>query len=95
MGSTALEVRFGLDVGDVPDAHRTAAEGKAREAFVLTLLRQGDLSAGRAAELLGIDRWELSDRMSDYGISPFGVGDEPDALAHEVERASAASGEKH
>lgn len=43
----------------------------AKEAFVLELLRHGDISAGRAAKLLNISRWDLSDLMSAAGISPF------------------------
>ncbi|MYA55468.1 hypothetical protein F4X88_04150 [Candidatus Poribacteria bacterium] len=46
-------------------------ERKARETFVLELLRQGDISAGRAAQLLNISRWDLSDLMYAAGISPF------------------------
>jgi predicted HTH domain antitoxin len=37
----------------------------------MELLRQGEVSQGRAAELLDIDRWTLSDLMSRYGLSPF------------------------
>ena len=50
---------------------KTDAERKAKEAFVLELLRHGDISAGRAAKLLNISRWDLSDLMSAAGISPF------------------------
>ena len=91
MTSTALEVRFRLNVGDVPDAHRDAAWRKAREAYVLMLLRQGDISAGRAAELLGVDRWSLSDLMSAHGISPFDDRGGIERLADEVARADAAA----
>ena len=38
---------------------------------MLELLRYGDISAGRAAKLLNISRWDLSDLMSAVGISPF------------------------
>ncbi|WP_236721438.1 UPF0175 family protein [Trichormus sp. NMC-1] len=37
----------------------------------MTLLRHGDISAGRAAELLEIERWQLSELMDIYQISPF------------------------
>ncbi|MDM3847110.1 MAG: UPF0175 family protein [Aphanizomenon gracile PMC649.10] len=37
----------------------------------MTLLRHGDISAGRAAELLEIEQWQLSDLMDIYQISPF------------------------
>ena len=32
----------------------------------MTLLRHGDISAGRAAELLEIERWQLDDLMDSY-----------------------------
>lgn len=71
MAETAIEFKFTVPIGEVPSAHRAAAERKAQEAFVLTLLQQGDISAGRAAELLSVDRWQLSELMSAHGISAF------------------------
>jgi predicted HTH domain antitoxin len=71
MTEPAIEIKFTLRINDIPEAHRVEAERKAQEAFVMALLRQGDISAGRAAELLGIDRWQLDDLMSAHGISPF------------------------
>lgn len=54
MAKTELEVRFRLPLDEVLLKHKVDAEHKAREAFVLELLRQGDISAGRAARLLNI-----------------------------------------
>ena len=71
MAKASVKVRFAVPIGDVPSKQRAEAEQKAREAFVLSLLRQGQLSAGRAAEVLGVDRWRLGDLMAAYGISPF------------------------
>lgn len=71
MAKSEIEVSFAVPIAEVPEEHRAAAERKAHEAFVMELLRQGDISAGRAAEVLDIDRWQLSDLMSWYGISPF------------------------
>lgn len=52
MTEPAIEIKFTLRINDVPEAHRAEAERKAQEAFVMALLRQGDISAGRAAELM-------------------------------------------
>ena len=52
----------------------------------LNILRQGDISAGRAAKLLNISRWDLSELMSAVGISPFAELTAED-LAIEVETA--------
>ncbi len=66
------EVKFTLSMlPELPAIHREEAEKKAKEAYVMTLLRHHDISAGRAAELLGINRWELSDLMDVYDICPF------------------------
>ncbi|MEP0787184.1 UPF0175 family protein [Trichocoleus sp. DQ-A1] len=37
----------------------------------MELLRQGAISAERAAKLLDIDRWQLAELMFVYDISPF------------------------
>lgn len=71
MSEQVIEIRFTMPVGEVTDEHKAQAERYAREAYVLSLLRQGDVSAGRAAEVLGINRWQLADLMSVHGISPF------------------------
>ena len=46
MAKTELEVRFTLPLDEVLLKHKVGAEHKAKEAFVLELLRQGDISAG-------------------------------------------------
>lgn len=81
-----LEVKFTLSVRDIPEAHRLEAENQAKEAYVMTLLRHADISSGRAAELLGIDRWQLSDLMDAYDISPFAPQTQEE-LEQEVDRA--------
>jgi predicted ArsR family transcriptional regulator len=65
------EVRFTVSLPALPEGHRLEAEQKARETFIMVLLRHGDISAGHAAEQLGVDRWQLSELMDAYGISPF------------------------
>jgi predicted HTH domain antitoxin len=64
------EVKFTVTIPEVPETHRLEAETKAKEAYIMTLLRHGDLSSGRAAKLLGIPRVEVFDLMNVYGISP-------------------------
>lgn len=82
------EVKFTVTIPDIPEAHRLEAERQAREAFVMSLLRQGDISAGRAARLLGIDRWQLSDLMDVYRISVFDDTVTREELEHEVTQAA-------
>lgn len=73
MAKSEVEVQFTftLPIDKSFLRHKVDAERKAKEAFVLELLRHGDISAGRAAKLLNISRWDLSDLMSAAGISPF------------------------
>jgi predicted HTH domain antitoxin len=71
MDESAIEVTFTVPVAGVPELHRAEAERMARQAYVPTLLQQGDISAGRAAELLSVNRWQLGEIMSAQGISPF------------------------
>lgn len=71
--ATALEteVKFTVSLPAMPEEHRLEAEQKAREAFIMVLLRHGDISAGHAAEQLGLNRWQLSKLMDAYKIAPF------------------------
>jgi len=45
-----------------------AATRAAKEALVLDLVNRGEISQGRAAELLGVDRWELLELMGKHGL---------------------------
>ena len=87
MAKTEVEVRFTLPLDEVLLQHKGDAECKAREAFILELLRQGDISAGRAARLLNISRWDLSELMYEAGISPFDDSLSAEMLDAEVKSA--------
>ena len=87
MEKTTLEVQFHLPIENVSKKHQTAATKKAKAAFVLELLRQGDISAGKAAELLNVSRWKLSELMADAGISAFDESQTAETLRAEVDNA--------
>ncbi|MBO1348536.1 MAG: hypothetical protein EBE86_014600 [Hormoscilla sp. GUM202] len=65
------EVKFTLPIKNISEDIKLEAESKAKEAYVMTLLRHAEIGAGLAAHLLEIDRWQLSDLMDLYDISPF------------------------
>jgi predicted HTH domain antitoxin len=44
------------------------ASQEAKQAFVMDLLRHGKISQGKAAEVLGLDRWALMDLMRSHRI---------------------------
>ena len=46
---------------------------KGKETLVMELLRKGEISQGKASELLGIDRWTLSDLMAKHNIPSIGM----------------------
>ena len=87
MAKTEVEIRFTLPLDEVLLKHKIDAEHKAKEAYVLELLRQGDISAGRAARLLKISRWDLSGLMYEAGISPFDDSLTIETLGTEVKSA--------
>ena len=46
-------------------------EGLGLVRAVRFVIDPSEISAGRAAELLGVDRWQLGELMSAHGVSPF------------------------
>lgn len=44
------------------------ASAQVREYIVMALLRRAQISQGKAAKLLGVDRWELMDLMGAYEV---------------------------
>ena len=87
MKQTTLKMQFHLPIKNISKKHRTEAIKKAKAAFVFELLRQGAISAGRAAKLLNISRWELSELMAEAGISPFDESLTAETLQAEVDNA--------
>lgn len=67
-----------------------AAAAKAREALVLGLLREGRLSQGRAARLLGLTRWDILDLMAAHAI-PSGP-ETAEEMEHEIATARRLAG---
>ena len=87
MKHITLKMQFHLPIENISKKHQTKATKKAKAAFVLELLRQGDISAGKAAELLNVSRWRLSKLMAEASISPFDDSLTSEDLAAEVNSA--------
>jgi len=66
-----MQVEFIIPVAGIPEAHWLEAYRKGKEALIMSLLQQGDISSGRAARLLSLSRLQVLDLMSEYDISPF------------------------
>ena len=68
---------------EITDAVRRQAEAKARESYIMELLRHGSISTGYAAQLLKLSRLAVLDLMGQYKISIF-PEQTPEELAQEV-----------
>lgn len=71
------------------DRQGEGANATAKEAFVMGLVRDARISQGKAAELLGVTRWEILDAMVRYRI-PSGPTT-PEELQQELELARRAA----
>jgi hypothetical protein len=69
MVRAASEADAGIPGDEAREERRREAERAARKASVLSLLRQGEISAGCAAELLGRERWQLGEVKCDQGMA--------------------------
>lgn len=65
------KVELTIPIHSVKDTIREEAENKAKEAYVMTLLKHGEISSGKASQLLEISRLDVIDLMSKYEISLF------------------------
>ena len=70
MAETIVTMTVSEDLVRLVGSPSAVAE-KAREALVLELLRKGEISQGKAAELLGIPRWDMMQLAARAEI-PFG-----------------------
>jgi predicted HTH domain antitoxin len=66
---------------------REKAIKKAKEGYVMALLEAGEISSGKAAEILGVSRLETIEMMNKWGISIFDDSQDLEGLRQEVERA--------
>jgi predicted HTH domain antitoxin len=65
------KVEFTIPIHSVNNIIKEEAKTKAKEAYVMTLLKYGEISSGKASELLEISRLDVIDLMSKYEISLF------------------------
>src|SRR5262245_59275741 len=80
------QLHFMLELPDEVVKHVPAKElaEKAKEALVMKLLREPQVSQGKAAEVLGISRYDLFELMSKYCIPVIDLT--PEELEAEVKR---------
>ena len=66
-----VQVELDQDVVDLLEELNRPVKEAARELIVLELYRQGELSSGKAAELLGLEREDFIRHASAQGIPYF------------------------
>lgn len=83
MSMRVLEIEYPDDLlSGIDEPHLQAL---AREALYAKLYEQGLLSSGRAAQLLGITRWDFLDLLGRYGVSYFDDAIDQDEAARRVQ----------
>lgn len=81
-----MKVKFELELPEELGelfASEEAAARAVKEALVLDLLNRGEISQGKAAELLGVDRWELFDLLRKHGLPV--LDQSPEELRRDME----------
>jgi predicted HTH domain antitoxin len=79
----SCEIRFTLPGELINWAKLEDLTAKAKESFVMFLLREGTVTQGYAARALGLTRWELMQAMDRYGVPVIDLTEEE--LRAEVE----------
>ena len=77
----------GLENIQLSPEMREKALQKAKEGYVMALLEVGEISSGRAAQILGVSRIKMIEMMNQWGISIFESEQNLDELRQEVEQA--------
>lgn len=76
----SITVQFDLPI-NISESLHSQAEEQAKIAYIMTLLKHGEISSGVAGKLLGISRLEMIELMGQYSIPIF-----PDQSREELEQ---------
>jgi predicted DNA-binding protein (UPF0251 family) len=79
-----VDVKFELPDEVAPHLRDEDLAAKAKEAVTMELLREHEISQGKAAELLGIDRHTLFDLMTRYRVPVIDMT--PEELAQDLKQ---------
>ena len=70
----------------IPQNVQAQALKKAKEGYVMALLEAGEISSGRAGEIMEVSRLEVLEMMGRWGISVFDDSQDLEELKQEVEQ---------
>jgi predicted HTH domain antitoxin len=66
----SVSIQFDLPINIAESLHLEAEE-QAKIAYIMTLLKHGEISSGVAGKLLGISRLEVLELMAQYKVTIF------------------------
>lgn len=78
------KVEFEVNLPDELLENPDQLNDQAKEAYVMELLRRHKISQGKAAELLGVSRWDLPEIMARHEVCYFDLS--PQEFSDELER---------
>ena len=84
-------MEFPPDLLGAPDTPQVRLGDRLRELIALELYREGRISSGKGAQLLGVLKLEFARPLAQHGIS--GFRQSPDGLADEVAMVEGLWGE--
>lgn len=82
MSTFVVEMELPSDFLSILNVSKSEIENRLRELFVVELFREGRISSGKGAELLGISLWSFLQLLSKHQIDYF--SQTPDELEAEV-----------
>jgi len=91
MDTLIVNLRFPRDLLGALEVPQEQLEARLRELIVLQLFREGRISSGKGAELLGLSKWEFIQLLARHGLSYF--TESPEELVAEVEMLEQLLGE--
>jgi len=82
MNTVSVCISLPRDLLGALDVPNVRVERRLRELIALELVREGRISTGKGAEMLGISKWAFIQLLAQHGIEYF--SDTPEELADQV-----------
>ncbi len=83
MNTVNVQVSFPRDLLGALDVPEVQVAKRLQELIVVELVREGRISTGKGAELLGISKWSFIQVLAERGVDYF--TESPEELAAQVE----------
>jgi predicted HTH domain antitoxin len=83
MDTISVQINVPRDVFGAMDVPEVEIGQRLQELVALELVREGRISTGKGAEMLGISKWAFVQRMARHGIEYF--SESPEELSEQLE----------